>query len=235
VSKTDAPALKKLQSELKKSKEMEKRLNASLQEKEILLKEIHHRVKNNLQIISSLISLQSQYVQDQKMLTIFRDSESRIRSIALIHENLYQSQNLKKIEMREYISNLTEELFYSYGQDAEKIKMDAEIDDIEMSIEAAIPCGLIITELISNCLKHAFPLETAGFIQIELKKEIDNLFVLKIQDNGVGFPKNIDLNLIHSLGLKLVKSLSKQLKGQLQMTSPIFNKKGSEFKITFSE
>lgn len=209
----------------------ETQIKQSLQEKEVLLQEIHHRVKNNLQVISSLLDLQSQHINHPAMLEVFRESCNRVRSMALIHEQLYQSQNCARISFSDYIKQLTNYLFQSYSMYAGDIILELDIEEVTLNINTAIPCGLIISELVSNCLKHAFPQGNSGIIQIALRSDGDNHLTLIVKDNGIGFPINWDLKNIKSLGLRLVNVLTNQLEGTLELN----HNSGTEFKITFSE
>lgn len=216
--------------DIKDMKIAENEIKESLEDKKVLLREIHHRVKNNLQIISSLLNLQSDYLENEKDKNIFRDSQSRVKSMAIIHEKLYQSSNFSEIDFKGYIDSLTSYLFQSYPINPSKIKFESDIDDITLSMDTAIPCGLIINELVSNSLKYAFPDDRDGKIKIKLKS-IDDHFVLEIEDNGIGFPENFDIKATESLGLKLVYSLTKQIDGQLEL---LVNEK-TKFRIIFSE
>lgn len=212
-------------------KQAEQQIQASLKEKEVLLKEIHHRVKNNLQVISSLLKLQSGYIQDKQVLESFKESQSRIKSIALIHENLYQSKNLSQINFAEYVQQLVVNLFRAYGVNSSAISLKVQVEDVLLGVDTAITCGLIINELVSNCLKYAFPKGKIGEISILLIRvpNQDNKLVLTIRDNGVGFPKNIDFRNPESLGLQLVNTLAAQIKGNIE-----FNCNGiTEFNIEF--
>ena len=207
------------------------KIKESLREKEVLLQEIHHRVKNNLQVISSLLDLQSQYIQSQAMLEIFRESQSRIRSMALVHEKLYQSKDCAKINFVDYVETLTSYLFQVYGVNAENITLNLNIEDISLNIDTAIPCGLIINELTSNSLKYAFPNRREGAIAITFKSRRDGQLELIIKDNGIGLLADINLDHAKSLGLKLVNVLTKQLEG----TIAVNRSDGTEFKISFLE
>ena len=184
-------ALSKVNEDLKKEiterKKAEEQINSSLQEKVILLREIHHRVKNNLQVISSLLNLQSGYIEDKKSLEVFRESQNRVRSMALIHEKLYQSKDLNKIEFSEYIKTLTKTLFSSYNVESDRIILRTNLEDISFEIDTAILCGLIVNELVSNSLKHAFPRGAKGEVFIGLNKTGDNKYTLIVRDNGAGF------------------------------------------------
>jgi PAS domain S-box-containing protein len=180
----------------------ETHIKQSLQEKEVLLQEIHHRVKNNLQVISSLLDLQSQHIDNPAMLEVFRESCNRVRSMALIHEQLYQSQNCARINFSDYIKQLTNYLFQSYSMHAGDIILELDIEEVTLNINTAIPCGLIISELVSNCLKYAFPQGNSGIIQIALRSDADNHLTLIVKDNGIGFPANWGLKSVKSLGLR---------------------------------
>ncbi len=210
-------------------KEAEARISASLREKEVLLKEIHHRVKNNLQIISSLLRLQSQYVTDERSLAMFQESQNRVKSMALIHEYLYQSRDMARINFSEYIGNLTSHLVRSYGvTDTVRLKMN--VDDSRLDIDTAIPCGLIITELVSNSLKHAFPDSQKGSIAVDFHTSDGKHFELAVKDDGVGIPVGTNLEPKGSLGLRLVNTLTQQLSGQIHVDRT----QGTKFVITFT-
>jgi two-component sensor histidine kinase len=210
-------------------KQREETIEKSLREKEVLLQEIHHRVKNNMQIISSLLSLQADFV-DEDMRGVLEGSQNRVKSMALVHEKLYQSQSLRRIEMADYIQSLVSNLFYSYITKKDQINLIFEIEDIKFNIETAIPCGLIINELISNSLKYAFPSGRNGEMHISLKLKEDN-YELIVKDDGIGFPEDLEFENMDSLGLKLVNSLINQLEGELEVDRG----RGTEFKITFRE
>lgn len=212
-------------------KQAEEQIKISLKEKEVLLKEIHHRVKNNLQVISSLFNLQSRYINDIKSLEIFRESQDRIKSMALIHEKLYQSKDLARINFAEYIRNLANDLFRSYGVNLTDVTLKINVSNVFLGIDTAIPCGLIINELVSNSLKYAFPEDKKGIIRIDLYPDEYGKFILIIRDNGVGFPKHLDFRNMESLGLRLVKTLTKQLGGSIELNS----NNGTAFKIIFAE
>jgi two-component sensor histidine kinase len=221
-----------LQAELVERQRAEEQIKASLKEKEVLLKEIHHRVKNNLQIISSLLKLQSSYIKDKQALEMFKDSQSRIRSMALIHEKLYQSQNLSKINFAEYIHDLTMHLLRSYSTNSQQIHLRLTNNEIWLSIDTAVPCGLIINELVSNSLKHAFPIANQeGEIHVDLYASPDHKFTLIVSDNGIGFPQALDFQNTESLGLELVCTLTEQLEGTIELD----DRRGTTFKIMFAE
>ena len=195
------------------------RIKDSLGEKEILLKEIHHRVKNNLQIINSLLSLQSAQIEDSRVGSVFHDSQNRVRSMALIHDMLYHSDSLSYIKFAEYIQDLVDYMCQVYQVDTAIIRMEIEAQEISLDIDTAVPCGMILTELISNALKHAFPDQRSGKIRIELKPDRDNQVTLIVADDGVGMPEGIDLNNSSTLGLQLVGTLTNQLDGKIELNS----------------
>jgi len=219
-------------------KQREERLKRSLKEKEVLLKEIHHRVKNNMQIIYSLLSLQSRHIKDKNTLKMFQESQNRVRSMALLHEKLYQSRDLAMIEFGDYIRKLVYGLFHTYAVSSDSITLKINAENIYMDINTAIPCGLIINELVSNSLKHAFPEdkgwsekgETKGQIYIKLTSHKKNNFTLIIRDNGVGFPEGLDFRSTQSLGLQLVNTLVEQLEGSIKL----LQKDETSFKIEFA-
>lgn len=203
--------------DISEQKKNESLLESSLAEKEILLKEIHHRVKNNLQIISSLIVLQEQYIKDEKILQVFKDFQNRIKVMALIHQALYNSENLNQIYLSKYIENLVDNLFKAYSVKSKNIKLQLNIENIEFSLDKAIACGLIINELVSNSLKHAFSESENGEIYVTLKKTINNRILLDVYDNGVGLPQTLDYENSDTLGLKLISTITKQLDGKISI------------------
>jgi two-component sensor histidine kinase/PAS domain-containing protein len=197
----------------------EEHVNASLKEKEVLLKEIHHRVKNNLQIISSLLNLQSNEIADPQASQKFRESQDRVKAMALIHERLYQSSDLANIDFYEYIRSLAGHLLRSYKVNVNCVRLYLDVEPIPMNIDIAIPCGLIINELVSNSLKYAFPNDREGEIKICLIRENSNLLKLDVRDNGIGFDEPSHLENSDSLGLKLVRTLAEQINGTLRYSS----------------
>ena len=211
-------------------KQAEEGILRSLKEKELLLREIHHRVKNNLQIISTLLTLQSSQSKKNNINDLYRESQNRIQSIALIHENLYHSDDLAHINFKAYVKGLISNLFDSYGVNPKKISMNLNIEDITLGIETAIPCGLIINELVSNSLKHGFRYVEAGVVTVNIKKIGKTEFELKVLDTGSPFPHDIDVHSNDSLGLELIKNLVEQLDADLSFKNDI-----KEFKITFKE
>ena len=194
-----------------------KALKDRLKEKEVMLKEIHHRVKNNLQVISSLLRMQSRQIQDEQAREYFKDSQIRIQSMALVHQTLYHSEDFSGINLSTYINSITKSLSRSYYMGSNEVKLKANIEDITLTIDQAIPCGLIINELVSNAFKHAFPCNWEGqpLIEINLQFDREKKVELIIRDNGVGMPDNINFKKSDSLGLRLVNILTEQLEGEL--------------------
>lgn len=211
-------------------KQAEDEIARSLREKEALLKEIHHRVKNNLQIVSSLLNLQLDYIQDAQALAIFKESQARVRSMALIHEKLYRSADLAHVDLGEYVRSLAASLFRSYAADPGAIALNIDVEGVFLSVNAAVPCGLIINELLTNSLKHAFPPGRQGEIRVWARAE-GSRYTLLVSDTGTGFPPGLDLRATESLGLQLVTSLVEQLDGTIEMDTS----RGTAFKITFGE
>ena len=204
--------------DITKLKRAERQIMASLREKEILLQEIHHRVKNNMQVISSILNLQSRSIKSKKVLEIFKSSQDRVRSMALIHERLYQSKDFAKVDFSRYVQSLTGYLFNSYGIGSEAIRLTMDIKDISLWINSAIPCGLIINELVSNSLKYAFPDRKKGEIKIAMHPLNENEIELTVSDNGIGIPKEVDIRHTKSLGLHLVTILAEdQLQGEIKL------------------
>ncbi len=210
--------------------ETQKKLQVALEQKEMLLKEIHHRVKNNLMIISSLLSIQSRFIKDKEALGIFKESQNRAKSMALIHERLYRSTDLKRIDIGDYIRTLSNDLFHTYVVNSQKIQIKLDVEDVMVDINTAIPLGLIINEIITNALKHAFPNDMQGTLLISFHR-IDDKLKLEVSDDGIGFPKDLDYKNTSSMGLQLVNSLSNQIDAELN----VFMEKGTCFQIIFPE
>ncbi|MGJ4785203.1 MASE1 domain-containing protein [Leptospira interrogans] len=212
-------------------KSAERKLQLSLNEKEVMLKEIHHRVKNNLQVISSLLSMQSDYVQDKQSLSVFIESQNRLRTMSMIHEELYQSENLGKIQYSVYIEKLLNQLFQVYGK-SDSVVLVTLLEPLDITVNRAIPIGLIINELVSNSLKYAFPegrsIPNKPELRVSFSKSGENL-EMRVEDNGIGMPFGFDLKDSNSLGLKLVNILVRQLGGKIDFSSD--SKKGTQFKI----
>lgn len=216
--------------DITESKQAEKQLKEALKEKEILLKEVHHRVKNNLQVISSILNLQSSYVNDENTLNILKESQNRIKSMAFIHESLYQNKDFAQIKFSEYVVNLSNNLFHSYGLNNNLIDLKLEIDEVFLNLDESIPCGLIINELVSNALKYAFVNKNKGEIEIKVKNKGDKIY-LSVSDNGVGLPKDFNIENTQTLGLQLVSSLTEQLEAELKWSSK--KDKGTKFELEF--
>lgn len=217
-------------------KNAEEKIKTSLKEKEVLLKEIHHRVKNNLQVISSLLKLQSRYTKDKRTIELFEESQQRVKSMALIHEELYKSSDLARIKFATYVQNLANHLLRSYGSRSNGIALSVEVDDVELGVDYAVPCGLIVNELVTNSLKYAFPPaflaqreRKTNEIHIELHLQNTGQVLLKISDNGIGFPEGLDFRNTESLGLQLVNALTDQLHGAISCSKT----EGTEFEISF--
>lgn len=219
-----------LNSDITHQKMVENDIKASLEQKKLLLQEIHHRVKNNLQIISSLLNLQESYVEDDEALNVLQESQNRVLSMAMIHEMLYDSKDLSTVNFSSYIQNLVYDLFNSYGINTSNLKLHLKVDEIHLNIETAVPCGLIISELVSNCLKYAFP-EKYGNLNIDFHPRDLDEFELIIEDDGIGLPEDMNYKNTDSLGLKLVNSLVKQLDGSIELDKS----HGTKFKIRFKE
>lgn len=212
-------------------KQAEIQLKKSLNEKEVLLREIHHRVNNNMQIISSLLNLQSFHIADEKALNVFRESQNRVKSMGMIYEKLYQSKDISHIDFADYISSLVSGIFSSYEIDTNHIKLKIDAQQILMGIETAIPCGLIINELVTNALKHAFVGRENGELDITLQILSDDTYQLTIKDDGIGFPENIDFENVSTVGLQLVNGLVDQIDGTIEMDAG----EGTKFSIIFKE
>ncbi len=204
-------------------------IKASLDEKIVLLKEIHHRVKNNLQVISSLLYLQSKNLTDDESISIFLESQNRVRSMSLVHEKLYQSENLAKINLRLYIGDLVRFLFRTYKTNPNNIELNLDIEDVALDVDSAIPCGLIINELVSNCLKYAFPNQERGEIAVKFRSKNEHQYNLLVCDNGIGLKSYLETPDKKTLGLQLVDTLVDQLHGKVEINGKI----GSEFNISF--
>ncbi len=212
-------------------KEYEQQLEESIKEKEVLLKEVHHRVKNNMQVISSILNLQSSYITDESALDMLRESQDRIKSMSFVHESLYQSKTLSEVNFAEYIQNITRNLYHSYGRPQGGIDLQFELENIYLNLDTSIPCGLIINEIVSNSLKYAFHERETGLIKIEFSKVSDDKLKLIVSDNGIGLPKDFDVENAESLGLQLVTTLVTQISGELEIDVS----SGTKFNIVFKE
>ena len=215
-------------SDIMERKLAEEKIKASLREKETMLNEIHHRVKNNLQVISSLLSLQSSYLQDEKAKEALEESGERVKTMASVHTHLYESQDLTRVDCGSFIQELVGNISQSYGRAESPVEINVDAGEISLGIDNSIPCGLILNELVSNALKHAFPEGKEGEINIRMRSE-DNRMALTVQDNGIGFPESMDLTKVKSMGLELVNILVGQIGGKIDMQVD----SGTTWTITF--
>lgn len=207
----------------------EERISQSLKEKEVLLKEVHHRVKNNMQVISSILNLQSSYVKDEYAFNLLKECQNRVKTMAFIHESLYQTKNFESVNFSEYITTLSKNLVHTYALNSKNIKLLLTLDNLYLNLDLSIPCGLIVNEIISNSLKYAFPDNRDGIIFVTLKK-INNLVSIEVGDNGIGISSDFDIKNTQTLGLQLVDTLIEQINGKLV----IDRKKGTKFIIEFN-
>lgn len=196
----------------------------------MLLKEIHHRVKNNLQVISSLLNLQARYLADPAAREIFNESQNRVQSIALVHEKLYQSANLSHIDFGDYVMALVDNLFHTHDASERGIARTVDIGGVKLAIDLAIPCGLVVNELVTNSLKHAFPRERTGNVRVLLQRAQDpRRLVLSVEDDGVGIPPDVDPRNTRSLGLDLVFTFAEQIEAEVEVVRTA----GTTFRFTF--
>lgn len=212
-------------------KEAEERIKQSLKEKEVLLKEVHHRVKNNLQVISSILNLQSSYITDVKVIDLLKESQNRIKSMSFIHESLYQTEDFSSVKFSSYIEHLANNLLLSYKPKEKNISLVQKIDNVFLNLDQAIPCGLIINELVSNALKYAFEKKQNGKLNISIDIDKKENVTVVIGDNGPGLPKDINYRNTQSLGLQLVMVLVSQLRGTIKLD----NTKGAKYTIIFNK
>jgi PAS domain S-box-containing protein len=209
----------------------ETQIRESLKQKELLLREIHHRVKNNLQVISSLLELQLEYIPDQETRQVFKDSQHRIRAMALLHQELYNSANLAGVEMALYIRDLVSYLTRFYNAPQQGIIFETQVDDVSLEMDRAVPFGLLLNELISNAMKHAFPGRQTGTIKIELAATDPNQLTLTVSDNGIGIPAGVNIQQPTSMGLQLVNGLARQLDATLELDRTA----GASFKLVMAQ
>jgi len=220
----------RLMDEIESRKRAEERLRITLRDKEILFREVHHRVKNNLQVVSSLLRLQAERVSDDdKAREMFRECQKRVRSISLVHEHLYSSPDSSTICFRTYALKLVHGLFKAYGVSDGRIRLVVDGESVALGIDMAVPCGLILNELVSNALKYAFPAGCEGEIALSISRAGDNVMELLVTDNGVGLPEDFDFRLAGTLGLQIVAALSEQLNGSLRL----YNSHGTVFRLSF--
>jgi PAS domain S-box-containing protein len=216
--------------DISERKVVETRLRRSLLEKEVLLKEVHHRVKNNLQIVSSMLNLQLDQLSDPKALELFKESQMRVRSIALFHEKLYESKDLARVDIAEYLKGLANGLFATYGANPDEILLSISAEDVPLGVDAAISCGLIVNELLSNALKHAFPSGRRGEVRVALRREGEAI-ALEVADDGAGMPPELDFQNPGTLGLRLVSILTEQIRGTIELR----RRPGTRFVIKFMQ
>jgi len=211
-------------------KRAEEKLKQALNDKEMLVREIHHRTKNNLMIMASLLNLTSADIEDEKSREIFHQIQTRAKSMALIHEKLYRSDNIKQINFGDYIRHLARDLFNSFLEDPERVELVMELEDLNLDINTAIPLGLILNELLTNSMKYAFPEGQCGTITIKFFREAEK-YVMIVNDDGIGLPPDFDINQTDTLGLQLVKSLIGQIEGHINVQC----KEGTCIQIRFQE
>jgi two-component sensor histidine kinase len=213
----NVPHILSLVQKAKESEHVTTTLRASEERKEALLREVHHRVKNNLAVVCSLLYLQSTHTKDEATIQVFREMENRVHSMALVHETLYGSENLARIDFAEYAQVLAKDILASYGNLGGPVRLKSDMETVIMSIDLAVPCGLILNELISNAFKHGFPDRGNGEIKVTLRAQPENKCLLCVEDNGVGIPNDLDVNTRKSLGLRLVRSLTEQIRGSFEL------------------
>jgi len=216
--------------DITKMKKSQITVETTLREKEILLRELHHRVKNNMQIIASLLHLQSQYVKEEESKLILRESQGRVHSMAMIHEKIYQSR-LSDVNLEEYLENMVSDIFYSYGIKKGTINFEIDVLEVHINIDTAIPCGLILNELLTNSLKYAFHERDKGKITVKLTLGDDHFFTLFVSDDGVGLPPDLDIANAPTLGLQIITVLVRQMGGDMH----VGNEPGATFHIRFPE
>ncbi|NOQ46409.1 MAG: PAS domain-containing protein, partial [Desulfobulbaceae bacterium] len=223
----------KVAQDITERREAEQQIQEALQEKEILLREIHHRVKNNMQVISSLLKLNARFINNEQALLAFAESRNRIRAMALIHETLYQSDNMATIDLQEYVQRLVRNLIRVYDVHHDRIQVRIDTDDVSLNLEDATPVGLIINELLSNAFKYAFPGDREGEIVLSMRETTDEHIELTIRDNGIGMPQGMDIHQVKSsMGVQLVLGL---VEGQLGGTINVKSDRGTTVSIVFQK
>ena len=198
-------------------KQAEARLQTALWQKDILLREVTHRVKNNLQVISSLLHLQAGAIDDPRLGTLFQESQNRLHAMALVHDLLQQADDVARINLAQYAARLTEELSGIYAVDPARITLKMELEEVWVDLDTATPCGLLLHELLTNCFKHAFPEERTGRVRVEVRATAGQTLLLRVGDTGCGFPADLDFRATESLGLRLVCALADQLQGTIAL------------------
>lgn len=209
----------------------EKALAAAVVAKEVLLKEVHHRVKNNLQIISSLLNMQAELLSEPSVKEVLLESKRRVESMAMIHERLYSHEDIDQLDFQQYVEALAGELFSAYGQNANLVRLRLETEPVFLDLNQAIPCGLILNELVSNCLKHAFPSGRSGELLVALRYDGDGSVTLRVADDGIGLPPRLEWRKTQSLGLRIVGILARQLLGTIEQEGA----PGASFSLTFQK
>jgi PAS domain S-box-containing protein len=220
-----------VEQDITEEKIKDRQLKETLKEKEIMFKEIHHRVKNNLQIVSSLLNMQADICSNPETLDALNITKNRILSMALVHENLYKSDNMNKIKIGNYVEMLSKNIYFTYGVDYNKVKLNLNANGVEVNLDTSIPVGLMLNELISNSLKHAFPGDLKGDISVEFKNLSGGYYFLRVKDNGVGLPENFDPGNHNTLGINLIKLLNEQLDGELAINGH----NGTDVSVKFKE
>jgi two-component sensor histidine kinase len=205
-------------------------LRDALKEKETLLQEIHHRVKNNLQVISSLINIQQRKLGPGASQDALLECQTRVQAIALIHEKLYQARDYSRVPFGQYAKGLARNVFQAAGASSEAVKLEVQVGDVALAVDKAIPCGLILNELITNALKHAFPQERPGTVRVELDQAADGRVKLAVRDDGVGLPADLDIRHSDTLGMQLVSTLAEQLAAKLEVSR---SDAGTSFEVVF--
>lgn len=208
----------------------ENQLRQVVEEKEVLLGEIHHRVRNNLQVISSLLNLQARATDDEFLRNAFEESQSRVQAMALIHQQLYEAGSFASIDLADYVRRLTSHLLRAFGQSTDHVHVDLDIKDVSLAVNRAAPCGLIINELVTNSLKYAFSDQRSGRIYVSAEEQPNHSILLTIGDDGPGLPPDVGFWNTKTLGLRLVRTLVRQLDGELELSEP----PGAEFRIRFA-
>jgi two-component sensor histidine kinase len=223
-----APAVKREIREARMRREG-KRTARVLHEKETLLRELHHRVKNNLQVVSSLLGLQARAVSNEETKRMLQDTRNRIHSIALLHETLYESGELAAVDFPKYVQQMADYLIRSYRTESERIRVHADIEPVNLDLDAALPCGLLVNEVITNALKHGFPSGRGGEVHIVLRQQPEGAARLELSDDGIGLPEGFDWTTARSLGLRLIRELATQLSATLHIESV----RGTKVRLTF--
>lgn len=221
-----------LKEEIEERKKAEKKIAETLQEREALLREVFHRTKNNMQVISSILHLQSETEKDERLSSLLKESESRIMAMGLVHEKLYQSKSISRIDISEFIKDLASHLKVAYARQGRQISFNFDLAEVPLNIDSAVPCGLILNELLMNAFKHAFPERNSGEIGISFKKDKNKMITCIITDNGIGLPEGFDLKKLNTFGLTIAAAIvEKQLKGKIELV----DSEGAGFKFTFRE